>query len=302
MIRYHSFQKFVIISVLMLFLIFPKSFAISTNHWETFIFPNTTWNYFVGTNTPPPADWYMPAFDDHLWSSGKGSFGYGDGDDTTIITPCISLFIRHSFTLADTSLITEGQLNIDYDDGFIAYLNGVEIGRANILGVHPDYAAVAFADHEAKMYQGGKPDAFYLNKEILKTILKQGINVLSIEIHNASAVSTDMSAIPYLSFGIKTAAILTTTTPEWLIKLFDSNLPILKIYTQGNVIPDSPKITATLQVINNTTPGARNSINDPATDFDGYIGIEVRGASSQMNPKKSYTVETRNAAGQDSSI
>lgn len=75
-----------------------------------------------------------------------------------------------------------------------------------------------------------------------------------------------------------------------------SNLPIIKINTLGQAIPDDPKITARMQIIDNGA-GIRNYVNDSVFTYDGYIGIEVRGSSSQMFPKKSFSVETRDSLG-----
>jgi hypothetical protein len=75
-----------------------------------------------------------------------------------------------------------------------------------------------------------------------------------------------------------------------------SNLPILVIDTGGQEIPDEPKITARLGVIDNGE-GARNSVSDPFNGYDGPIGIEVRGSSSRMFPKRNYAFETRDDSG-----
>ncbi len=73
-----------------------------------------------------------------------------------------------------------------------------------------------------------------------------------------------------------------------------SNLPIIVIDTHGEEIIDEPKIPADMFIINNG-PGVRNSLGDPY-EFSGRIGIEIRGSSSQMFPKKQYGVETRDEA------
>lgn len=78
-------------------------------------------------------------------------------------------------------------------------------------------------------------------------------------------------------------------------ELTSSNLPIVLIDTDGQPIPDDPKIHAGLKIINNG-PGVRNYITDPP-QFEGHSGIEVRGSSSQSFPKKSYGLETWDALG-----
>lgn len=75
-----------------------------------------------------------------------------------------------------------------------------------------------------------------------------------------------------------------------------SNLPIIVIDTQGQEIVDEPKITANMGIIFNGA-GVRNQITDPFNNYNGKIGIEIRGSSSQMFPKKQYGIELRNSTG-----
>jgi len=82
---------------------------------------------------------------------------------------------------------------------------------------------------------------------------------------------------------------------------FESNLPIVSINTYGAYIPDDPKITAHMGIISNGE-GNMNHTGDPFNHYDGFIGIEVRGQSSQMFPKKSYGVETRDSLGENLNV
>ena len=78
----------------------------------------------------------------------------------------------------------------------------------------------------------------------------------------------------------------------------DSNLPIVVIDTDGGVnIPDEPKVPGTMKIIWHQD-GSRNYMTDidnpEFLNYDGRIGIERRGSSSQtMFNKKPYAVETR---------
>lgn len=85
----------------------------------------------------------------------------------------------------------------------------------------------------------------------------------------------------------------TSTPPE-----LESNLPIVVINTFGSEIPDDPKITAHMGIIDNG-PGNMNQLGDPFNNYDGYIGIEIRGQSTQMFPKKCYGFETRDEQGEN---
>ncbi len=82
-----------------------------------------------------------------------------------------------------------------------------------------------------------------------------------------------------------------------------SNLPIFIINTiDGILIPDEPKSTAELQVIDNGD-GERNYLTDLPIGYDGKIGIEKRGSSSQSAyDKKSYAFETRNEDGSNNNV
>ena len=85
------------------------------------------------------------------------------------------------------------------------------------------------------------------------------------------------------------------------VTLISSKLPIIIIDTNGQTIPDEPKITASMKIIDKGN-GERNYVNDPANVYNGKIGIEIRGHSSQMFPKKQYGIELRDDAGNDISV
>ncbi|MBK9013269.1 MAG: CotH kinase family protein [Saprospiraceae bacterium] len=75
----------------------------------------------------------------------------------------------------------------------------------------------------------------------------------------------------------------------------NSKLPIFVVNTSGGAqIVDEPKTIAHLGVIWNGD-GATNYLTDPFNEYDGQIGIEIRGSSSQSFPKKNYAMETQNA-------
>jgi len=76
------------------------------------------------------------------------------------------------------------------------------------------------------------------------------------------------------------------------VNFSSSNLPIIVINTNGQEIIDEPKIMADMGIIYNGE-GERNNLIDEFNHYNGKIGIEIRGSSSQQFPKKSYAVETR---------
>ncbi|RQW07021.1 hypothetical protein EH222_07820, partial [candidate division KSB1 bacterium] len=271
----------------------------SIDHWESVIYAQDLWRYFPGT-AEPDGRWRQVDFDDSGWLIGAGGIGYGDDDDRTIIEPVISLYMRRSFTIHDTAVIARAVLNIDYDDAFVAYLNGEEIARANIgtSGDIPPHDQVADGSSEARMYDGGQPEYHVIEKSKLLSLLDPGDNLLAIQVHNQSATSSDLSAIPYLSLAITTATTFYRPTPDWFKEPFEfisSNLPIVLIDTEGRSIQDAVRIPARLEIKDNAD-GRRNVV-DQESDFQGRISIEIRGSSSAGFEKKSYGFETQDESG-----
>lgn len=268
--------------------------GIQVDHYETVIYATDIWRYFPGTSDPGTS-WKSISFDDSSWLEGQGGIGYSDNDDNTVISAVISLFMRIHFNVTDTANIKELLFHMDYDDGFIAYINEIEIARAGLTGNPPAYDAAA-ANHEAE----GTPVGFPADE----SVLVNGENILAIEVHNAGATSSDMSAIPYLSFGMADTIITYHPVPEWFQQPFafhESNLPIIIIETENGVaIPDEPKVAANMKIINHAS--GMNDVTDAATDYDGLIGIELRGAYSQRLPQKPYGLETRDSLGQNNNI
>jgi CotH protein/type IX secretion system substrate protein len=97
--------------------------------------------------------------------------------------------------------------------------------------------------------------------------------------------------------------LLAQTVPlQAQVFFISSNLPIVVITTNGGVpVPDEPKVKAHLGIIWNGD-GELNNLSDPFNEYDGVAGIELRGSSSQMFPKKGYAIETRHEDGSNNNV
>ena len=81
------------------------------DHWETIIYDNDNWSYFVPSSEIP--NWNTLDFDASPWPSGEGGFGFGDNDDSTSIPAgTICLYQRIQFNVSDPSLIHQIVLNM----------------------------------------------------------------------------------------------------------------------------------------------------------------------------------------------
>lgn len=171
-------------------------------HWETIINWGDNWRYRLGTSEPS-TQWKNLGFNDQSWPSGPSGFGYGDDDDSTIIQPVQSLYIRKTFTVENINDISAAILHVDYDDAFVAYLNGSEIARANIgtVNIPPAYNQSANTAIEPVIVYGGRPGAYLITNYQL--LIQEGENVLAIQVHNYGTTSSDMTMIPFFSLGLK---------------------------------------------------------------------------------------------------
>ena len=282
--------------------VFSLVASAQVDHWETAISDTDTFRYFIGVQNPP-ANWKDIAFLDSTWARGKGGIGYGENDLNTLIPDSTwSVFLRKSFDVSDTGNILAAALNVDYDDGFVVWLNGVEVARANLgqEGVPPDYNLPATALHESVMYQGQNPPYFLINQEKLKQILVPGRNVLTLEVNNASLASSDLAAHLFLSFAMKRPGMTYSQVPAWFVApaiASGSLLPIVLIETGGQWIPHTPyKIEVNFGIIDH----GEGQYNYPTASWNYFIGkagFSIRGSSSTMYDKKNYSLEIHNDMG-----
>jgi len=156
--------------------------------------PGDTWRYIEGRSAPRQG-WNDLDFDDSRWFEGPTGIGFGDDDDHTIIVDMpgrfATIFCRTEFTLEGPFDASDLELTVDYDDGFVAYLNGVELVRANVAGDGSEVTHETLADLQ---HEAGTPETFH----IPTTALQRGRNVIAFSVHNATIGSGDLSFIPAL--------------------------------------------------------------------------------------------------------
>jgi hypothetical protein len=291
--------------IALLFLIPAQGRAEGIDHWESILTTGSPCRYLVPGSQPGQA-WSGPGYPDEAWTPGYGGVGYGDGDDYTTIDPAISVYCRYHFEVSDPGAIGQLILDVDFDDGFVAYLNGAEVGRylMGLPGTVPGWDQPADGLHEAELFQGGSPMRFLLDASKL-ALLVEGENILAIEVHNESTGSSDLSSNVYLHAGITGTSHYYSNTPYWFSPPFQSDstlLPLMVINTFGQSIPDEPRIVAHMGLIDNG-PGSYQGTGDPYNIYDGRISIEMRGESSQyFYAKKSYSIETQTDSGTNNNV
>jgi hypothetical protein len=166
------------------------------------------WRYFKGTEEPP-ADWNALMFDDSTWLAGPTPIGYeaSTGYEARLATTLndmrnkyLSVYARRLFTIADPSQLTRLTLTVDVDDGYVAYLNGIQVATLGVpTGAKFDQTA---SNREACCGSGTPtgpcpPAAIDLSDHIKDLVA--GTNVLALQVHNQSLSSSDLIFIPELS-------------------------------------------------------------------------------------------------------
>ena len=170
--------------------------TIATQSFEETVFleAGAEWRYMKGTDafSDPPLAWVDVDFDDSSWAVGPSGFGFGDDDDATILDDMRSVYssvaLRTTFEVTQEMLDLPGEIvfAIDFDDGFCAFLNGVEIAQMH-CPADITHDAVASRSREA-----GEEETFSIPRERLRA----GRNHLAVIGFNRSIGSNDFSVIP----------------------------------------------------------------------------------------------------------
>lgn len=181
------------------------SYGIGTSAEETSIIDADTAGSWLVPESAIGTDWQMPGFDASAWTASKTGIGYGhedfvsEGGDTRSAMWFVnaSVYLRVPFDVQDPSTITSLVLDMSYDDGFVAYLNGTRVAAAN-APEEADLTNTSTATAEGPADQAVAKAAFNLPANLLVS----GANILAIHGLNFSASGTnsaDFLALPELT-------------------------------------------------------------------------------------------------------
>jgi hypothetical protein len=146
---------------------------------------NAEWRYRKGTNEPA-ASWRSLSYEeDSTWVTAQTAIGFGIGGNNTVLDDMkdryASIYLRRPFVITG-QIPAVLQLNLNIDDGAVAWINGVEVARFNVSESVPEYSAIASGATEPAW------QSFILaNTGMLMT----GTNILAIHALNQSLGSGD---------------------------------------------------------------------------------------------------------------
>ncbi|MGI9242498.1 MAG: lamin tail domain-containing protein [Verrucomicrobiales bacterium] len=160
----------------------------------------------VPTDASDDADWMMPAFNDAAWATGVTGVGF----DSSKYLPLIgvdtkaemhgqnaTVYMRMEFDVTDPTVYGLLQLHMKFDDGFVAYLNGVKLLEQNAPADLAWNSAATTSGQEALV---DEYDVFDVSSGLGELVA--GTNVLAIHGMNGSAGSSDFLIMPELLAGV----------------------------------------------------------------------------------------------------
>lgn len=158
----------------------------------------SVWKYLDNGSNQGTA-WRTTTFNDQSWAFGPAQLGYGEGDEATVVSygpdaanKYRTTYFRTAFTVDDVSKIAGVTVRLKRDDGAIVYLNSTptntnEIIRSNMNAGTVDYLTAA---SQAAPDDG---QTFTDFTTIPVSYLKNGQNILAVEIHQNVGNSSDLS-------------------------------------------------------------------------------------------------------------
>lgn len=150
------------------------------------------WRWSYPATAPDPT-WAQPAFNDGAWTLGAGQFGYGDGDEATVLSTAAAprpetSYFRTTVNIANPAAFSNFVISAIRDDGIVVYVNGVEVGRDNMPAGPITNATVATAALDTTA-QERTPVSF----TVPAARFVAGNNTIAVEVHNIHRWSGDMS-------------------------------------------------------------------------------------------------------------
>ena len=131
-----------------------------------------------------PTDWQSNDFEDAAWELGPAGFGYGGGDDATVLEDMLGNYVAVLFRKTfDLNAPEDLLLGMIHDDGVVVHVNGSEIGRVNMPDGPIDENTLASPGVETAL----------TTMVIPSSALRSGTNVLAVSVHNVIIKSDDLS-------------------------------------------------------------------------------------------------------------
>ena len=283
---------------------FPAGSLIDGTSASFFLEPNNSSvdNDWRGINFDAVANGFISSTSAIGYENNLGSSTSYAGLFTQSVTPgTTSVYLRTEFNITDASAVNNLLLELQYDDGFVAYLNDTVVAQSN-APASPNYLSSATGQHPDTLARNFVP--FSLNDQI--GLLQNGVNVLSIHALNAPG-SSDFLMVPRLTSNIAAGAAgyLAFPTPGTGNSNAVSLGPIIESVTQNGVsVNPNDSLVVSASVSELTNPVDSNSVRlHYRSNFGSEITLAanddgIGGDATANDGVYSATVSNVGAAGQ----
>ena len=150
----------------------------------------STWKYLDTNQANINIGWETTDFDDVLWKSGVGELGFGDGDEATIVSfgpdpnnKFTTTYFRKTLNIANLASYSSFTFNVERDDGYVIYVNGVEVARNNMPAGPIVYGTLAASVAEDATISFSVP----------ANVFSPTYNVIAVEVHQVNLTGSDLS-------------------------------------------------------------------------------------------------------------
>ena len=265
--------------------------------------------YFVPADDSLGVDWTQADFGDAAWPRGPTGLGYDRTEEPKLLDLVATdvgdlvegvnagIYVRLPFDLTADDVGKPVSFRIRYDDGYIAYINGVQIGEENVRDGDPvfDLRAV-FSRRGEEGRVSEETRLFTINSD-----LHAGQNVLAVHCMNTRAADSDMLVLPELeqltvtSLQAAGGSYFRVPSPNWpnangLVDIAEQP----RISLAGGTFPQAIMIEASVEdpdteirfTIDGLEPTEESELYTGPLTVEGFTVLQVRGFKEGFLPSR----------------
>ncbi len=263
------------------------------SHWEVrlkqendsvLIGRGDAWRYLESWETPA-YNWMSLNYDDEFWNTGNAEFGYGDGDEATVIgyggdsqNKMITAWFRKKFFIENVTVFTRFTLHLLRDDAARVYLNGKEVIRDNLDRWWVGNSSIALEN------VSDSEETYFHTYQINPALFIGGENIIAVEIHQSAATSSDLSFdMDLIATYLKDGSSKTSSENKLWLNLTDHTSLTVYLVPNTNLVE--------MIFINEVMAKNSSGYTDEHGDFEDWIEL-YNGGSSPVDLAGLYLSDT----------
>jgi predicted MPP superfamily phosphohydrolase len=150
----------------------------------------SSWSY-LDNGSNPDASWKNLSYDDSLWKTGNSELGYGETDQNTTVSygtdvnnRYITTFFRKTIIIENINQFVAFIMKVKRDDGVAVYVNGNNAFIDNLPSTYNHLTLASLAGDDGNTA---------ITKILDTSLFVEGINIISVEMHQSSITSSDLT-------------------------------------------------------------------------------------------------------------